>query len=201
MLTVENIKLHENVPFDDYVKWDMWSNSKLKSSDSGLSVSIEPTIKMRLGSLVDGILMQPDQVDMKDELYPLAVKTVIAIRDFFGRNITSQFQAQNSYTADIVDSETGIALPVKNRPDWVLSPHFVIDLKCSEANDQDRLYAHMGYENQLWLQSKVAKCNSAFILWANPKTNKVNLRGYDVNGYAVEFWRNAVLEHGSIKTL
>lgn len=196
-LIVKNIQRFDNVDFEEYNKWPEWSHSNLKRHVSGMTEKFDATRPMRIGSLVDGIMMQPDSVDMKDEDYPLAVKSAKVLREVFSRSITKQLDSQTSYKAEIVDTETGLILAVKNRPDWSLPPHMVIDLKTSSASNVELAYTHFGYKNQLWLQAQVCKCNASYILWVNPKTKRVSLRGYTLE-INPEFWREAVMNFGKI---
>ena len=66
MINISNIVRIESIPFDQYLQVEGYSHSFLKHQKYGVSETMEVTANMRTGSLVDGILTEPEKVNMAD---------------------------------------------------------------------------------------------------------------------------------------
>lgn len=197
MITYSQIQRHENMPFESYLKLDGYSHSFLKYQKSGVTELINPTDKMKLGSLVDALLTQSDQFDFNDPQAQKAQSIASSIKDSLGASY-SALKPQISYTG--VASFNGFSMPVTGRLDWEITKTAVVDLKVTAAKS-DREFAglinHMGYKNQLWNYAKLGGFKRAYILAFSVPLNRclsiVSIPLPDRN----EFWEENILKFGS----
>lgn len=196
-LIYSNVTRHENMRWQDYVKLPGYSFSYLKRASSGGTASyFTPTDKMRLGTISDAILMQQDEVDMKDPLFPHARNIASALMSTWGAQIKS-FQCQVSYSGTVTCGEFG--MEVKGRTDWELKNHAIIDLKITEATNLPELVKFMGYDNQQNNYCGLAALPTAYILAYNHKLKRCLplLRlPYDPHS---QWWKDKIIrEYGTI---
>ena len=153
------------------------------------------TDKMRLGSIVDAFLTQPEEIDIYSPLYNIGREIAIHIKDVFG-SLISHFEPQISYTSDI--EFNGLKMPTTGRLDWLLRGQAVIDLKVTEATDLKPLIKFMGYDNQMWNYTGMARVNKSFILAYSTKIKKclpiIEIPRQERN----EFWESKILKFGSV---
>jgi len=98
-ITYSKIKRWDNIEFSEYLKFEGYSNSFLKSEVNGVNPYLEMTDNIRTGSLVDAILTDNGKVDMNNPLFENALKISKAITDKFG-SLINAFETQISYTAE-----------------------------------------------------------------------------------------------------
>ena len=197
MITYSNIKSLPNVPFESYLKLDGFSHSFLKREVNGVAPYMEISDKMRLGSIVDGLLMQPNQVDIKDPQYSIAVKMAIEIKQTFG-DLIKNFVSQMSYTGTA--EHQGFKMPVCGRLDWLLPKHAVIDLKCTGAKNDKEFIAfisHMGYHNQMFNYCGLSETKVAYII-PYSTTSKKCLSVVKIPIRPTNFfWAEKILKYGT----
>ena len=187
------------MPFDSYLNLgsSFFSHSFLKSEESGTSPLFVPSNKVRIGKMVDNILMSPDEVDITLPEFSEGKKIARAIKIKFG-NLISQFVPQVSYAAQL--SYKGLVMDVCGRLDWELPNHAVIDLKVTDAKtDKEfaKIIEYMGYNNQMFNYRGLSQLRQSFILPYSTKAN--NCLSIIENKYsqsAEEFWKSAVLKFG-----
>lgn len=185
------------MPFDKYKTIGGYSHSFLKREVGGISPEFIQTEKVLLGSLVDSILMQPDDADISSPLWPQAVKIASAIKSTFG-GLISQFKSQRSYIAAATHS--GLSLRVTGRTDWEIDGHAIIDLKvtgCASDKQFRTLIKHMGYDNQQWNYSKMAGVKKAYLLPYSTSANKpLSVISLDCSSDHNQFWADKILKFG-----
>lgn len=196
-ITYSNIVRQDNMPAEQYFKLGGYSHSFLKREKSGVIERFEPTSKMLIGSLVDKILTEPDNVDASDPLYPKARKIAICIKNTFG-DLISRFVPQVCFTADV--NYNGLTMPTTGRLDWLLDRHAVIDLKITSAKKLEPIVEHFGYRNQLWNYAKMAQVNKAYIIaYSDAIGECLPVFPVNVTSNYNPFWAKGVLKFGSVK--
>lgn len=195
MITAHAITRIADLPFSDYLQLPQYSHSYLKSERGGFITPFAATPKMRLGSLVDGLLTD-GEVDMTDPLYPIARNIAIKLKAEFGWAI-GRLHKQVSYTG-VMRYNAGKAifeLPVKTRPDFEESKRFIIDLKVTDEVDVDAAINFLGYKNQMFGYGKMADCPVAFLLMYRRKMRDTVLRKIPI-GDANLFWQEKIIKFG-----
>lgn len=183
------------MPWQEYAALPGYSFSYLKREVGGQSPYFTMTDKMRLGSLVDAILMQPDEINMKDPLFSDAKLIAGEILAIWGKQIAG-FKCQMSYSGAV--NYAGVSMQTKGRSDWELPGHAIVDLKITEATDVRSLIMFMGYDNQQNNYCALAGVPVAYILAYNPKLRRclplVSLPYNPDN----QFWKDKVLKFGNV---
>jgi hypothetical protein len=198
MITYSNIKALPNVPFESYLKLEGFSHSFLKREVNGVAPYMEISDKMKLGSLIDGLLMQPDQVDIRDAQYQIAVKMAIEIKNTFG-GLIKDFVSQMSYTG--IAEHQGFKMPVCGRLDWLLPNHAVIDLKCTGAKSDNEFTAfitHMGYNNQMFNYCGLSQTQTAYIIPYSTTSKKCLSVVKIPIDTSNNFWAEKILKYGTV---
>ena len=196
MINISNIVRIESIPFDQYLQVEGYSHSFLKHQKYGVSETMEVTANMRTGSLVDGILTEPEKVNMADTLYRPAKEIAMHLKKTYGSMI-DVFKKQVSYTATF--EYNGFFMKTKGRLDFELPGKSVIDLKVTWSKDVRALIAYMGYDNQLYSYCKMAGVNKAYIMIYSVPLKKISIIEIDVTGSNL-FWENAILDFGTVKS-
>lgn len=198
MIHLSSITRHIDLPFDQYLELGGYSHSFLKGQKNGISPYFKVTDKVRLGSLVDALLTQPDKFDFRDPLADKAMRISSSIKQSLGAMYT-RLQPQISYTG--VMSYSGFDMKVTGRLDWEIPSHAVVDLKVTgAANDKQfqQYIEHMGYKNQLWGYAKLAGVKRAYILPFSVPANKcLSLVAVEV-GDSNLFWEQSIINFGKV---
>lgn len=198
MITCHSIQRIINLEFSNYLLLPQYSHSYLKNEKHGFSQYKTTTVKMQLGSLVDGLLTNGD-VDMRHPLYKAAKDIAAQLRAAFGSTL-DQLHKQVSY-AGIMRYDAGKAifeLPVKGRPDFEWPRQFVIDLKVTgePLHAIDGLIKFMGYPNQQFGYGKMNGCNVAYLLIYSTKSNAVAPLKRIPIGDTSKWWEEKIIKFG-----
>lgn len=194
MISYTNIQRHDNIHFQDYLKFEGYSHSFLKHEQNGEKAEIDVTKQMMLGSMVDAILTDsPDKVDMSSELYVPGRNIALEIKNQFGDMIKG-FDKQVSYTADV--EFKGFKMRTTGRLDFLLPKIAVIDLKVTGAKDVQSLIRFMGYGNQVWHYCKYAGVKKAYIMIYSIPLKKTEIISIDCSQPVNEFWAGKILKLG-----
>lgn len=193
MLHYSNIVRYEGLSFEDYLKLPGYSHSFLKREYMGMVDEIVITDNIRIGKMVDGILMDPEAVDMNDQLYPIARKIAVDIKNTFGA-IIPQFKAQVSFTANI--EHAGFSMETKGRLDWELPKHAVIDLKVTKMRDIPALIKFMGYDNQTWHYGHLSEVKDAYLMIHSIPLKRNFFIPSDVSMSTNDFWAEKTMLFG-----
>lgn len=195
MVNYNNVKEYKDLPFEQYIKLKGLSHSYLKGEQNGVPKFFEVNEKMRLGSMVDAFLTQPDEIDFSSPLFNIGREIAISIKKEFG-SIISHLEPQISYTGEL--EFQGFKIQSQGRLDWLLRGHAVVDLKVTEATDLKPLIKFMGYDNQMWHYGGFAKVNKSFILAYSTKLKKclplIEITRTERN----EFWEGKILKFGTV---
>lgn len=199
MINFENVKEFKNIPFEQYTSLKGFSHSFLKSEINGVKPEFIMSDKIRLGSMVDAFLTQPESVDFASPLFEKARNIAIDIKKSFGWALP-MLEPQLSYTADM--TWQGLTMPVCGRLDWLLRGHADIDLKVTEAKTDwqfKSIVDRMGYNNQQWNYARMANVQKAYILpYSVPLRRCLSLVEVPV-GDSNEFWIDKIKRFGSVK--
>ena len=204
MLTYYNIKRFDNLSFDDYLIMGsgamddkIYSHSFLKSEVSGTSPLFIPSNKVKMGKMVDSILMSPDEVDPSLPEFAQACKIASSIKVQF-KGLIDNFIPQVSYTAEL--SYKGLVMKACGRLDWLLPNHAVIDLKVTDAKtDKEfaKIIEYMGYKNQMHNYRGLSGVRQAFILPYSTKAKTcLSVVKMEYSPGADEWWKQAVTRFG-----
>lgn len=196
MIQVTNIKSFEGVPFNEYLQHEGYSHSFLKYQRFGIVEPVEVTKNMQIGSLVDGIITEPEKVNMSDELYYPARSIAKDLKAQYG-DMLNVFKKQVSYSATFTMGE--FELQTKGRLDFFLTSHAVIDLKVTWSKDVVALINYMGYKNQVWGYCKMAGVKKAYIMIYSVPLRKSFLYEIAIEDRN-EFWENQLLDFGVVKS-
>ncbi len=197
IITYSNIIRHDNTPFEDYLKLPGYSHSFCKYNKNGIRVPITVTENMRIGSIVDNILTEPDKANMADPLYPYCKKIAFSIKERFGDLITV-FEKQVSFTASI--QYGNFIMPTTGRLDFGLKGNAVIDLKVtkSKLSAVPTLIEFMGYKNQGYHYCKMYGVDNFYLMVHSIPDNKTEVFFYSMSDNYNTFWANAVMQFGSV---
>lgn len=190
------------MPFEQYLLLSntgerSYSHSFLKSEQSGVSPLFVASQKVKLGKMVDSILMSPDEVNPAEPEFKIGRKIASEIKRQFGPMI-SNFVPQLSYTGCL--NYKGIVMNVCGRLDWLLTNHAVIDLKVTDAKtDKEfaKIIDYMGYDNQLFNYRGLAGVNKSFIIPYSTKAKAcLSVVELEYSHSAEKFWIDSVLKFG-----
>lgn len=192
MITYTNIK-KKVISDAEYFATKAVSYSFAKANSTGIEKQFTITDKMRLGSLVDGLLTGGLVVN-EEHYHLLETAKRIASLIKLKAPYLADCEKQVSFFADINYGE--LTMPTKGKLDYLLHGYSVIDLKITSESNINGLIEHFGYQNQLWHYAKLAQVNKAYIAIYSTKTKCFEIKGIDVSGDENEFWRQAIIIHG-----
>ena len=198
MITCNNVQRITNLDFSNYLLLPQYSHSYLKNEKQGFSQYKSTTIKMELGSLVDGLLTG-GSVDMLHKLYPVARTIAAQLKAEMGWAI-DKLHKQVSYTG-IMRYDAGKAmfeLPVKGRPDFELPGQLIVDLKVTNESKQnvDATIKYFGYPNQQFGYGKLSGVKTALLLIYTTKTNEVLPMRHIPIGDTNKWWEEKIIKFG-----
>lgn len=198
MITYSNIKRFDNIPFEEYLKFDGYSHSFLKREHNGIVEPLTITDNITIGKLVDGILTDPSSVDMSSHLYGVAKLIAHEVYKTFG-SLIKNFESQISFTADVECN--GFIMPTTGRLDWGLKNHAVIDLKCTKSKVAQipALIEYMGYKNQLWHYCKMYGVDRAYLMFHSIPEKKTIIQFVDCSMNTNDFWSNKIELFGRVE--
>lgn len=195
MITYTNIQEYKGVEFNTYLSSTPgYSHSFLKYEKAGLQRQIEITDKIKIGSLVDSIITEPEKVDMLSPLYNIARDIAACLRKNFP--YIEHFDKQVSYSG--IAEYKGFKLPVKGRLDFYRKGVAHIDLKVTAEKNVRALIAHMGYINSMWNYAKLSKSKNNYILIYSAPLKQAFLIPIDCSGNYNEFWAEKILQYGKV---
>ncbi len=181
MIVHTNIREFPTADFRAYLSTPGYSHSYCKYEKDGVVEYKEATDKMRLGSLVDALLTEPDsiRIDQNNKhLFLQGQAIATAIKNDFGTMI-KQFDPQVNYAATMSltspDGSPLLSMPTKGRLDWRIKKKMVLDLKVTDAKSNEQMQAlikFMGYGNALWNYCKMEQVDTAYIIPFSVKLGK-----------------------------
>lgn len=196
-ITYSNFQRHDNLPADQYFKLGGFSHSRVKRDNNGSPTFFEPTKKMLIGTMVDKILTEPENVDVTSEHYTVARKIAVVIHQTFG-DLIKRFKPQVCFTADMLYNN--LTMKTTGRLDWLLERHAVIDLKFTTSKTLEPIVDHFGYRNQIWNYAKPFGLKKGYILAYSELLGEcLPVFPVDCTSDYNEFWAKAVLKHGEVK--
>jgi hypothetical protein len=197
MINYSDIVKYDNISFEDYLKLgkDFYSHSFLKRERNGIVEPLKITDNIRIGSLVDSIITEPQKADLTSELYPFAKDISDRIKSEFG-SLISYFKKQLSYTG--IASFADFKLPVIGRLDFLLESQAVIDLKVTKSKNIPELIYFMGYKNQLWHYARLSGVNKAYLLVYSIPNKRTECHFVDVSSNYNEFWADKIIDFGKV---
>jgi hypothetical protein len=196
MITYSNIKKYDCLGFMEYLRLPGFSHSFLKQERSGIVADLNITENIRIGKLVDAILTDTGNADMRDSLYPVAREIAYYIEKQFGKLI-KHFESQVSYTAFMQCN--GFTMITKGRLDWLLKDIAVIDLKITKSRNIRNIIEYMGYKNQVYHYARLAEVPKAYLMVHSIPLRKTELIKIDCSGNENQFWQEKIIHFGTAK--
>lgn len=193
-----NQEILKDIPFDQYLNLPGYSYSFLKREVNGTLPAFHSTDKVRIGSIVDDLLTNPEGADVDTELYPIGKKIANFLKDFIGENALETLGRQLSIKGEIENE--GLVMPVKGRLD-LFGLGRVIDLKVTDVREADlnSLTFYMGYDKQMYNYCNLSGVDQATLIFYTKKTDKIILRNLDFskgNERCFKFWNEKSLKFG-----
>lgn len=192
-MTVHNVTLLPDVPFDDYLKMPGWSYSGIKGA------KIEPTPKMGLGTACHNYLLTPSEYNHDHNLVPALA---FELKKMLGPLLPFCWP-ELAVTAEFVHD--GMVMPYKGRIDLpvvldgqVSNPlNLVIDIKVTEMDTRKGI-DFFGYHHQVNGYALAIGASRMVIVSVNPKKLKKREIATQVIPIQREtrFWEQAVLKLG-----
>ena len=189
MITWKRRTMTLGLDFEKYLAIDRLSNSSLKS----IQKEFKMTEKIQFGKEVDEILTNPEYISQNNE----ARRVAATLTNTFG-DLINHCHAQVSAFATAVHEESGLQLPLKTRPDFVLmgsggkSPRITIDLKVSAERVVNfrNVLEFMGWDKQCYLHRKLCNAPTSYLLiYSRPdKTAKLLKQTEDF-----DYWMEEVI--------
>jgi hypothetical protein len=192
MIHATNIQRLTNLDFDSYRALPQYSFSFLKRERNGVAADLDPTPKIAMGKLVDGILCEPATVDMSHSLYRPAKVIAHSLQQKFG-NLIQHFDKQVSYTG--LFQHSGFELPTKGRPDFELPKIAIVDLKVTDAKKIQPVIDYMMYWSQTWGYAKLGGCSKRYLM-VYSKPNKEAVLLANPMTESDPFWEEKIIRFG-----
>lgn len=184
MIEVRNLKIHNDIPFDEYLKIPGYSFSGV-CAENRLK-PFEVTKKMRFGSQVDSYLFTPSEFKLDHEFSIQQIRScALCIKQKLGA-IYKHLEFQISITADFVYE--GFVLHYKGRPDSGIRNILVVDLKLTEG-----MNPRYNYPAQLSGYAIALGAPIAFIAAQHPKKEICDIHQIEVTH---DFWQQQILLKG-----
>lgn len=183
-IKVSNVKFYENLSFQDYIQTPGISFSSLKADKMK---PIEETDKMRFGTCVHNLLLEPSKV--KTPL-PNARGVAIRLKQSLG-NLITLMKPELTVTADF--EHQGLVLKFKGRIDLGAPGRYVVDIKVTEQLVR-KVIEYFRYDRQLTGYMLAIGAKYAFIVGVHPKKNlppDVEIINPDYG-----FWRETIIKYG-----
>lgn len=184
-LHVNNFQLHTNFPFDEYQSLPGWSYSGIKEWERG--TKIEPTEKMRIGTLVHSYLLEPSSYT--HEYREIVIHAANAVKQTLGALLPIMTH-EASITADF--NYQGLTMPYRGRADMIRVGKIVLDLKVSEM-PLAKSIPFFGYQNAMSGYALAAGCKVAIIVRVCPKKFTTEVKTVPITP---EWWMAQVLRFG-----
>lgn len=187
-MQITDVKIIEGMLFEDYLKMPGLSYSGVKSGTS--CNRIDPTEKMRFGSLVDTYLFEPHKYN--GEKFELVRPIAIEAMKFLG---PSMRHAQRQLVVSCKMIHEGMYIVYKGRVDLKIgnSHSVVLDFKVSEMPLLSAI-RHFGYNNQVNGYAIPLQAKTSIILSISPKPPHRPQMMPIPN--SLVFWRQVVKQYG-----
>lgn len=196
MITFKDTVLMPDLAAEEYFSMKCYSNSFLKQEVGGVAPEFHASDKVKLGSMVDAILTDVNEVDLTSKFYRPGKEIAQFIASEFGYELWSILQSQLAFTTTMCHA--GLEIPFKGRLDK-FGLGRVWDLKITHVRIKQipELIKHLGYFNQQWGYSKGVKAdkNAALIFYSVPD-RKVHYEFVDISSDSNTFFENAILKFG-----
>jgi hypothetical protein len=202
MITYSNIQKFQNEDFGTYLQRAGVSHSFLKQQKGGALPTFETkTDNVQIGKLVDLILTGTvENEHYAHNLFPYCKEIASAINKRFDSLLRAS-EKQVAFTADM--EYMGFKMQSKGILDLLIEPiDTVIDLKVTktkaENDNLQKLIGFMGYANQLWHYSRLAKVSKAYIMIYSIPSKRTELIEINVSEPVNTFWADACLNFGKV---
>jgi len=196
MILMQNVEILRNVDFSEYLKIKAYSNSFLKMEVGGVTPAFNPSDKVKIGSLVDSILTEPEKADISSPFYKISCQISNYIVKEFGFELWESLESQLSWVGEL--NYKGLIMPIKGRLDK-FGLNRVWDLKITHEpiKNINSLIKFLGYDNQMWLYAKAMKVDAAVLIFYSVKDKAIAYKVIDCSGNDNPFFEEKTLKFGS----
>ena len=193
MIQFTDLITHPQMPFEQYMEMPYKSHSWLKYNINGVMPFKDLTNKMALGKCVDAFITGESNIyDFDSETISIARPIAAFLMAKFGVILDKSIkQAVCTGTA----TYKGIKMRIKTRIDFLIPKVCTIDLKVSGCTNFEENIQHMGYGNQVFIQTSLADVPRGWLLIYSTKTKGIYFRPRpkeDAHNWLI----NKILEHG-----
>lgn len=185
MIEIKNLKMKENIAFEDYLLLPGLSFSSIKKQENG-NAEIITTNKMNFGSLVDAYLLEPNKYT--GENFAAVKACAVAAKKYLGI-LLENGKKQLSITCNMQFS--GMRIKYKGRVD-IFAAQTVIDMKVSEL-DILKSVNYFHYHNQLSGYALALNCNKSLLFSVHPKKHTVQMISIPTKS---DWWEQMILKYG-----
>lgn len=189
-MQVNNVIIHRDMPFDDYLKLEGISYSTI-SAKWAAGANPAPTQKMQIGTLVHNYLLEPSKYIHNNPHHKQIVIMAREVKSILGAAFDG-FECEVGVTADFFHE--GFTMAYKGRIDMVKLGRIVLDLKVSEV-PLNQSVPYFGYDRQLSGYSLATDARLQMIIKINPKTNKIEFKQLPISA---DWWQTQVLKYGKV---
>lgn len=186
-MIVENVIVHDDLTFEDYLKIPLISFSSLKEAP------VKESEGMRIGSLVHRYLLAPHLY--KYEHADIVIPIASALINWVGRDVLRLMVCEKPTTADFVHD--GFRLPWKGVPDMRIDQVVVADFKVLNGNLK-QYCERFNYPDQLRGYMLPFQVDLGLIIAYNRKAKRVEIEPVHKDA---TFWENVCLTHGEVITM
>lgn len=184
-IKVSNVRFYEGLPFRDYLGISRISFSSLKAA--GRDKPFEETDKMRFGTCVHNILLEPSKVGTP---LPGARAVAIRLKQSLG-NLVNLMKPELTVTADF--EHQGLILKWKGRVDLGAPGKFVVDIKVTEMSVKKAI-EFFRYDRQQTGYMLGIGAKYAIIAGVHPK--KELPPDVEIIHPDYGFWRETIIKYG-----
>lgn len=187
-MEVKNLRIHQNMPFEDYLNLEGTSYSTIRGAGVGI---ISVTKKMELGKQVHAYLLTPKEYNYEnhDLVFPIAS----ALQKQLG-SLVKYMQPELSFQADFCSN--GFVMPYKGRADIPIlfagKYKIVIDIKVSEM-PLKKAIEYFRYDYQVSGYCIGLNAEAGMIISIHPKTKLITMANIPIDD---QFWDYNVRQKG-----
>lgn len=184
-MLVENITIHDQLSFDDYLKINRVSFSSLKD------IPFKESEGSRIGKLCHTYALKPSEY--RYEQADVVVPITRALISYVGIDLLRGSVCEQPVTADFVVD--GFSLPWKGVPDIRVTNVVVIDLKIIKEGTLKAYCERFGYPDQCRGYMAPFNVDLGLIIAYNRKKKIVEVEPIP---YDTKFWSLKTITHGQV---
>lgn len=185
MIQVKNLRILENVPFEEYLALPGYSHSIIRANGKDIKPA---TPKMLLGSAVDAYLT--DSANYNYDNVSLIRPIALQVKKTVG-GLYKYLKPQLAFTCNFIYG--GFNLLYKGRADGAIIERIVLDYKVSKMPLMKGV-EFFGYDNQLSGYALALGCKVAIIISQHPeKLQQTSIYNVPISS---DWWEQQIIKFG-----